>query len=150
MEWAISGWSKGGLAWKLRWKGRRVVGDVVDHRGINSGLGVYRRKEGGRNNKYRANKCNTMHDKTISRARGVLTRCYAVPGKGENIREIFPEVWHFRIDEPEGDGCMFAMLGACDRWMESVFGFVIFFWATFMYKTFPSELRIIFYDFLKF
>ena len=25
---------KGGLAWKLCWKGRRVVSDVVDHRGI--------------------------------------------------------------------------------------------------------------------
>ena len=26
---------------------RRVVVDVVDHRGISSGLGVYRREEGG-------------------------------------------------------------------------------------------------------
>ena len=38
---------KGGLlAWNLCCKGRRVVGDVVDHRG-NIGLGVYRREEGG-------------------------------------------------------------------------------------------------------
>ena len=36
--------------------GRRVVIDVVDHRGINSGLGVYRREEGG-NGKYIASKC---------------------------------------------------------------------------------------------
>ena len=35
----------GGLAWKLRWKGRRVVVDVVDHRGSIS-LGVYWREEG--------------------------------------------------------------------------------------------------------
>ena len=35
---------KGGLAWLL-WQGGVVV-DVVDHRGISSGLGVYRREEG--------------------------------------------------------------------------------------------------------
>ena len=35
----------GGLAWKLCCKGRRVIGDVVDHRG-SIGLGVYRREEG--------------------------------------------------------------------------------------------------------
>ena len=41
------GMIKGGLAWKLRWKGgRSVVDDVADHRGINSDLGVYRREEG--------------------------------------------------------------------------------------------------------
>ena len=31
---------------------RRVVVDVVDHRGISNGLRVYRREEGGRNSKY--------------------------------------------------------------------------------------------------
>ena len=35
---------QGGLAWLL-WQGG-VVGDVVDHRDINSGLGVYRGEEG--------------------------------------------------------------------------------------------------------
>ena len=39
------GMIKGGLAWKLCCKGRRVVGDVVNHRG-SIGLGVYKRKEG--------------------------------------------------------------------------------------------------------
>ena len=56
-----------------------------------------------------------MHDKTISSARGVLTRCYTIPAKGDNIREFFPEVWHFRTDETEAKGCMFAMLESCDR-----------------------------------
>ena len=56
-----------------------------------------------------------MHDMTISGARWVLTQCYTIPAKGENIRECFPEVWHFWTNEPEGDGYMFAMLGACDR-----------------------------------
>ena len=41
------GMIKGGLAWKLRRKGRMVVVDVVDHSGINSGLEVYWREEGG-------------------------------------------------------------------------------------------------------
>ena len=31
---------------------RRVVVDIVDHRGISSGLEVYRRRRGGRNSKY--------------------------------------------------------------------------------------------------
>ena len=40
------GMLKGGLlAWLLRQEGR-VVGDVVDHRGLSSGLRVYRREEG--------------------------------------------------------------------------------------------------------
>ena len=34
-----------GLAWLLRREGG-VVGDVVNHSGIGSGLGVYRREEG--------------------------------------------------------------------------------------------------------
>ena len=38
------GMIKGGLAWLL-WQGGVVV-DVVDHRDISSGLGVYRREEG--------------------------------------------------------------------------------------------------------
>ena len=60
----------GGLSWKLRWKGRRVVVDVVDHRGISSGLGVYRREEG----EEIVNTRKHMHNKTISDARGVLTQ----------------------------------------------------------------------------
>ena len=39
------GMIKGGLAWLLRQGG--VVGDVVDHSGIGSRHGVYRREEGG-------------------------------------------------------------------------------------------------------
>ena len=34
------------LAWKLCSKGRIVIGDVVDHSGINTGLEFYRREEG--------------------------------------------------------------------------------------------------------
>ena len=51
-----------------------VVVDVVDHRDISSGLGVYRREEGGRNSKYNANISMTMRDMTMSSARCVLTR----------------------------------------------------------------------------
>ena len=49
---------KGGLAWKLCCTGRRVVGDVVVLGGISTGLGVYRRRRGGRNSKYGANKAS--------------------------------------------------------------------------------------------
>ena len=34
---------KGGLAWLL-WQEEGVVVDVIDHRGIGSGLGVYRKE----------------------------------------------------------------------------------------------------------
>ena len=43
--------------------------DVVVLRGINVGLGVYRRRRGGRNSKYGANKAPQN-----------ITRQYAVPG----------------------------------------------------------------------
>ena len=51
------GMLKGGLLAWLLWQGGVVV-DVVDHRGISSGLEVYRRRRGGRNNKYKANKAS--------------------------------------------------------------------------------------------
>ena len=37
---------EGLLAWKLCRKGRSVVVDVADHRGISRGLEVYQREEG--------------------------------------------------------------------------------------------------------
>ena len=49
------GMLKGGLLAWLLWQGG-VVGDVVVLSRINVGLGVYRRRRGGRNGKYGANK----------------------------------------------------------------------------------------------
>ena len=34
-------------------------------------------------------------------------------GEGGNIREGIPSVSRFRTDEPEGESCVFAMLGRC-------------------------------------
>ena len=51
-----------------------VVITVVVLSGISNGLGVYRRRRGGRNSKYNANISKTMRDKTMSGARGALTR----------------------------------------------------------------------------
>ena len=48
-----------------------VVIDVVDHRDISNGLGVYQREEGEET----VNTRKHMHNKTISGARGVLTQC---------------------------------------------------------------------------
>ena len=81
-------------------------------------------RRGGRNNKRIAGKCNTMHDKTISRARGVLTRYEVIPVKGGNIRESIPGVSRFRTGEPEGESRVFAMLGRCGGRTGSVTGFV--------------------------
>ena len=51
---------KGGLAWLL-WQGGVVV-DVVDHRGISSGLGVYRREEGEETVNIMQTDATQMHD----------------------------------------------------------------------------------------
>ena len=57
---------------------------------IISGLGVYRREEGEETNKYTATKAITKHNKAIRRAGCDLTQCYAIPRKGEPIRESIP------------------------------------------------------------
>ena len=72
-----------------------------------------------------------------------------IPAKGENIWESIPGVSPFRTGEPEGESCVFAMLGMGGERTGSVSGFVSSFRATFMYKVFSSELRIKRYDFLK-
>jgi hypothetical protein len=64
------------LAWKLCRKGRRIVDDVVDHRG-SVGLGVYRREKGGRNNKYKQQMQSQMHDMAARYSRRALMQYYA-------------------------------------------------------------------------
>ena len=59
---------KGGLAWLL-WQEGGVVNSVVELSGISNSLGVYRRRGGGRNSKYGANKASQS-----------ITRQYAVLG----------------------------------------------------------------------
>ena len=81
-------------------------------------------RRGGRNNEYNANRCIAMHDMTSSGARGALTRYEVIPVKGGNIRENIPGVLRFRTNEPEGESCMFAMLGMHDRRTGYVSGFV--------------------------
>ena len=81
-------------------------------------------RRGGRNNKYNAKKCMTMHDMTKCDARCALTRYEVVPVKGEVIRESIPSVSRFRIDEPEGESCVFAMLGMRGGRTGCVSGFV--------------------------
>ena len=80
------GMIKGGLAWLL-WQGGVVV-DVVDHRG-SIGLGVYRREEGEETVNIKQHSIR-KHNVTISKARGVLTRCYMIPVRGEVNRKCFP------------------------------------------------------------
>ena len=48
-----------------------VIVDVVDHRGISNGPGVYRREEG----EEIVNTRKHIHNMIISGARGVLTQC---------------------------------------------------------------------------
>ena len=65
------GMIKGGACLEAPLKrGRRVVSDVVDHRDINIGLGVYRREEGEET----VNTHKHKHNKTKSGARSVLTQ----------------------------------------------------------------------------
>ena len=65
-----------------------------------------------------------MHDMTKRDARGALTRYEVIPVKGGNIRENIPGVSRFRTDEPEGESCVFAMLGMRGRRTGYVSGFV--------------------------
>ena len=65
-----------------------------------------------------------MHDMTSTGARGALTRYEVVPVKGGNIRENIPGVSHFRTNEPEGESCVFAMLGMRGERTGCVSGFV--------------------------
>ncbi len=81
-------------------------------------------RRGGRNNKYDANKCMTMHDMTKRDAKCALTRYEVVPVKGENIRESIPGVSGFRTDEPEWESCKFDRLGMCGGRTGCVSGFV--------------------------
>ena len=53
----------------------------------------------------------SMHGMTSSGARGALTRYEVIQVKGGNIRENIPVVSRFWTDEPEGESCVFAMLG---------------------------------------
>ena len=87
-------------------------------------VSVSSERRGGRNNKYNANKCMTMHDMTKRDARCALTRYEVVPVKGENIRESIPGVSRFRTDEPEGESCVFDMLGVCGGRTGCVTGFI--------------------------
>ena len=68
-----------------------------------------------------------MHDMTKRDARCALTRYEVVPVKGENIRESIPGVSRFQTDEPEGESCMFAMLGMRGGRTGCVSGFVSLF-----------------------
>ena len=97
-----------------------VVVDVVDHSGIGSHHGVYRREEGEET----VNTCKHMHNMTISDARGVLTQCYTILVKGNNIRESFliPDVC--QTDEPEGTSSTYSMVGTCGGRTGRVFRFV--------------------------
>ena len=65
-----------------------------------------------------------MHDKTSNDARHALTWYEVVPVKGGNIRESIPGVPCFLTDEPEGESCVFGMLGVCGGRTGCVTGFV--------------------------
>ena len=108
----------------MLWQERGVVNSVVELGSNGVGLVVYRREEGGRNNKDSANISKTTQDMTKSGARCVLTQYEVIPAKGENIRESIPGVSRFQIDEPEGESCVFAMLGMCGGRTGCVSGFI--------------------------
>ena len=61
---------------------------------------------------------------TKSGARCVLTQYEVIPVKEGNIRENIPGVLRFRTNEPEGESCVFAMLGMRGGRTGYVFGFV--------------------------
>ena len=102
---------------------RRVVVDVVDHRGISSRHGVYRRED----REETGNTRKHMHNMTTNDPRRVLTQCYAILAKGETSGKVFAVQNVCQTNEPEGKCCMFAMLGMCGKRTDRVFGFVSLF-----------------------
>ena len=68
-----------------------------------------------------------MRDVTMSDARCALTWYEVVLVKGGIIRESIPGVSRFRTDEPEGESCVFAMLGMQGGRTGCVTGFVSLF-----------------------
>jgi hypothetical protein len=82
------------LAWKLGCNDL-VVDDVAVHSNIGGGgLGGLSKREGGGNNKYKANNCNTKYDMAIRSAGCVLTQCCTYTIKGDPIRENIPGFGH--------------------------------------------------------
>ena len=108
----------------MLWQERGVVNSVVELGSNGVGLVVYRREEGGRNNKYSANISKKTQDMTRSGARCVLTQYEVMPAKGENIRESIPGVSCFRAEEPEGESCGFDRLEGCGGRTDCVSGIV--------------------------
>ena len=86
----------------MLWQERGVVNFVVELGSNDVGLVVYRREEGGRNKKYRANISKTTQDMTKSGARCVLTQYGVMLAKGEIVRESIPGVPCFRAEERRG------------------------------------------------
>ena len=89
---------RGGLAWKLYCKGRSVVDDVVDHRGISIVTGSTEEKRGEKQEIH----SKPVHNKTTGRARRVLTRCYTLQMEGKTFEDEFPALGEFRTGEREG------------------------------------------------
>ena len=91
------GMIKGGLAWKLSCKGRSVIVDVVDHRGI-IGLGVYPREEGEET----VNIKQSLHHNAL---------------RGYKLCGVWPSVWLHVIGEGGIQPGMYSRFWTCVRQM---------------------------------
>ena len=85
------GMIKGGACLEAPLKGKKVRRQRSRSQGHQQWSRGLPERRGGRNSKYKANICNTKHDKAIRRARGVLTQCYTIPAKGETYGKVFPK-----------------------------------------------------------
>src|SRR3954470_21339832 len=74
---------KGGLAWLL-WQEREGSSTPQSYWVTTASVSVSSGRRGGRNNKYNANRCITMHDKAKRDARRALTRYEVIPVKREH------------------------------------------------------------------
>ena len=77
-------------------------------------VSVSSERRGGRNNKYNANKCMTMHDMTKHDARCALTRYKVVPVKGGKHPGNYPRCFAFS-DRRTGGGKL-RVCYARDAW----------------------------------
>ena len=84
---------------------------VVDHRGTDIGLRVYR-KEVMEGNTINNRIIKVKHGNARSKRRPNAVVSDTGEG-GANIRESIPDVSRFLIDMPEGKSCRFDMIGMC-------------------------------------
>ena len=137
------------LAWKLC-SGKLIVRGVVL-------LDQSEPRDLPENNSRRRNKinnkqtrCNNMHDMVLMQMQGCSNASLSDLNDPRNYSEIIYRSHALFICWKQAKSSMFNHLEWSDMRTEGIFKFVSFFWSSFIYKIFSSDLRINLYDIPKY